>query len=185
MNDDVFVRRFRDRNESVLADTKDLYGSYCHAIAWNILRDEQDAEECVNEALLAAWNSIPPQQPENLKIYLGKLSREIAIDRWRKKHAQKRIPASALLCLDELEEVVGTSQVETSVEVEALSRQISVFLRSLRETERNVFVRRYWYCDSVENICTRYGFGKSKVLMMLKRTRDRLAEYLKKEGYLI
>ena len=182
MNDETIVRKFWDRNEDAITESKKHYDTYCLYIAENILYDKQDAEECLNDALLAAWNSIPPQKPKNLKTYLGKLTREIAIDRWRKNKAQKRNTVDTILSLDELEEMVGNSTVEEAVEEEELSQQIYAFLRTLRETERNVFVRRYWYYDPIERICERYGFSQGKVVMMLKRTRDKLAEYLKKEG---
>ncbi len=185
MNDDLLVQRFLRRDESALSTAREAYGRYCFSIAQNVLRNEEDSEEALNEALLAAWNSIPPQEPKNLKTYLGKLIREIAIDRLRKNHAQKRIPRGELLPLDELETLIGENQLEDTLEEAELSRIISGFLRAQKETERNVFIRRYWYYDSIEEICRRYGFGKSKVLMMLKRTRDRLAETLKKEGYFL
>ena len=181
MNDETIVQKFWDRDEDAITESKKHYDTYCLCIAENILYDKQDAEECLNDALLAAWNSIPPQRPKNLKTYLGKLIREIAIDRWRRNKAQKRT-ADTILSLDELEEMVGDSVVEEAVEDAELSRRISAFLRTLRDSERNVFVRRYWYYDPIEKICERYGFGKGKVVMMLKRTRDKLAESLKKEG---
>lgn len=185
MHDEVIVQKFWDRDERAISESKKRYENYCLYIANNILSDRQDAEECLNDALLAAWNSIPPQKPKNLKTYLGKLIREIAIDRWRKNKAQKRISSEFLVSLDELEGIIGENEVDSSIEEAELSRLISLFLRSVRETERNVFVRRYWYCDSIRSICGRYGFGKSKVLMMLKRMRDKLTEYLKKEGYIL
>ena len=185
MHDKVIVQKFWDRDERAISESKKRYENYCLYIANNILSDRQDAEECLNDALLAAWNSIPPQKPKNLRTYLGKLIREIAIDRWRKNKAQKRISSEFLVSLDELEGIIGENEVDSSIEEAELSRLISLFLRSVRETERNVFVRRYWYCDSIRSICGRYGFGKSKVLMMLKRMRDKLTEYLKKEGYIL
>lgn len=154
-------------------------------IAQNVLSNRGDAEECVSDVLLAAWNSIPPQKPENLKTYLGKLTRRIAINRLKRDNAKKRDADRTAVSLDEIEEIVGESTVEASVETSELSKKISTFLRSLRETERNVFIRRYWYGDSIESICSRFGFGKSKTVMMLKRTRDKLYDYLKNEGYLI
>ncbi len=183
MQEENLIHQFIERNEEAISESKQRYASYCLAIAQNILTDREDAEECLNDALLAAWNSIPPHRPENLKTYLGKLTREISIDRFRKKNAQKRIPSGFVIPFEELEEMIGRSEVAASVEESELSRRISLFLRSLKEHERNVFIRRYWYCDSVESICARFGFGKSRVLMMLKRTRDRLAGYLKKEGF--
>ena len=182
MRDETIVRKFWDRNEDAVTEAKKHYDAYCLYIAENILFNKQDAEECFNDALLAAWNSIPPQRPENLKTYLGKLTREIAIDRWRKNKAQKRAAAEPILSFDELEDMLGAGSVEEAVEDKELARHISAFLRTLRKTERNVFVRRYWFCDPIEKIGERYGFSKGKVAMMLKRTRDRLAEYLKKEG---
>ena len=182
MNDTATVKKFFDRDESAIADAKRDYESYCKSVANNILSDPRDGEECVNDALLAAWNSIPPHKPENLKAYLGKLTRDKALDMLRKNNAQKR--AATPVSLDELEEAVGGFSVEDTVTGSELSRIISDFLLSQRASERKVFVRRYWYCDSVSDICDRYGYGKSKVLMMLKRCRDKLAEHLKKEGYL-
>jgi RNA polymerase sigma-70 factor (ECF subfamily) len=185
LNDEALIQRFWDRDEAVLEAVKREYGSYCMYIAENVLQSRLDAEECLNDALLSAWNSIPPQRPQNLKTYLGKLIRESAVDRWRKNQAQKRISPASIVSLDELEELVGENTVEQASEGAELSRAISAFLRELSETERNLFIRRYWYYDSIEQICKRYGFGKSRVTVTLKRTRDKLAEHLKKEGYLI
>lgn len=184
MNDDALVQEIWDRKQSGIAAARQQYGPYCMYIARNILHNEQDAEECLNDALLAAWNSIPPQKPGNLKTYLGKLTREIAVDRWRRNQAQKRIAPSSIVSLDELEELVGDSSIDEAVEEAELSRQISAFLRTLPEIERDLFLRRYWYYDSIRQICKRYGFSKSKVTVSLMRTRNKLAAHLKKEGYL-
>ena len=184
MNDEL-VNRFLCRDEDAIAEAKEKYGAYCAYVARNLLRDELDAEECVNDALLSAWKSIPPNEPENLKTYLGKLTREAAIDRLRWNTAQKRYSGAELQPFDELEEVIGGGSVEDHAEAVDLARAISAFLRGIGETERKVFIRRYWYFDSIEVICLRFGFGKSKVKMTLKRTRDSLAEYLRKAGYLI
>lgn len=184
MNDEALVRQFWDRKEDAIRVAKKQYGAYCLYVAENILQNRLDAEECLNDALLAAWNSVPPQRPRNLKTYLGKLTREIALDRWRKNRAQKRIAPETTVSLDELEELVGTSTVEEAAEAAELAHEISLFLRRLPQTQRDLFIRRYWYCDSIEQLCKRYGFGKSKVTVTLKRARDKLAEHLKKEGYL-
>lgn len=185
MNDQAIVQKYWDRNEDAISDSKKQYEDYCLYIANNVLHDRQDAEECLNDALLAAWKSIPPQKPENLKAYLGKLIHEIAIDRWRKNNRQKRIRSELVQSLDEIEEIVSGQDFDAEIEEAELSREISRYLYSISETKRNVFIRRYWYYDSIESICARYGFGKSKVLVMLKRTRDDLAQHLKKEGYII
>lgn len=185
MNDQAIVQKYWDRNEDAISDSKKQYEDYCLYIANNVLHDRQDAEECLNDALLAAWKSIPPQKPENLKTYLGKLIHEIAIDRWRKNNRQKRIRSELVQSLDEIEEIVSGQDFDAEIEEAELSREISRYLYSISETKRNVFIRRYWYYDSIESICARYGFGKSKVLVMFKRTRDDLAQHLKKEGYII
>lgn len=185
MEDAQIVGMFFDRDEDAISETKKKYSDYCSYIAGNLLCDERDVQECVSDVLLSAWNSIPPHRPENLKTYIGKLTRESAVDFLRRNSAGKRVSAEATTPLDELEEVIGDHGVEEALEKKELSRLISSFLRTLREEERNVFVRRYWYYDPVKEICRRYDIGQSKVLVTLKRTRDKLALYLKKEGYLI
>ena len=184
MNDAELVERLFCRDEDVIGEIKSQAGNYCLYIARNILANAEDCEECLNDVLLAAWNSIPPQRPKNLRTYLGKIMRECAIDRLRKDNAGKRVAPGDVLPLDEFEYTIGTNGVQTDAEKAELSRMITVFLGTLKETERNVFIRRYWYFDPIESICKRYGFEKGKVVMMLKRTRKRLAERLKKEGYL-
>ena len=183
MKDDEIVELFWKRDETALVESQKKYGSYCTFIARNILPNDQDSEECVNSALLSAWESIPPNKPENLKTYLGRLARIISVDRLREETAQKRIPNSMVTPIEELEEVFGGNDVESAVEEAELSRLVSSFLKSCREDDRNIFVRRYWYYDSVSDICARYGFGKSKVTVSLTRTRKKLAQYLEKEGY--
>lgn len=184
INEESIIERLLARDESVLLVVKEQYWQYCLTIARNILSDRGASEECVNDALLAVWNSIPPNTPNNFKAYIGKLTKRIAINRYNKDFAQKRKADKSAVSLDEIEEMIGDNTVEACVDSADLSRSISLFLRSLSEKERDIFVRRYWYLDSLGNICRSYGFGKSKVKMMLKRTREKLAEYLKTEGYL-
>ncbi|MBQ7725683.1 MAG: RNA polymerase subunit sigma-70, partial [Clostridia bacterium] len=130
MQEENLIHQFVERNEEAISESKQRYASYCFAIAQNILTDREDAEECLNDALLAAWNSIPPHHPENLKTYLGKLTREISIDRFRKKNAQKRIPSGFVIPFDELDEMIWKSEVAAYVEEAELSSRISLFLRS-------------------------------------------------------
>lgn len=182
VNDEKIVALFWNRDESALAETEKRYGDYCLYIAENVLRNARDAEECVNDALLAAWNSIPPNRPDNFRVYLGALVRNAALDVWRRGNAKKR-KAASVASLEELGELASAFNVEDAVGAKELSRLISDYLTTLDETERKVFVRRYWCYEPIEAISARYGFGKSKVKMMLKRTRDGLAAYLKKEGH--
>ena len=180
----VIVDLFLERDEDAVTEAKKCYEDYILFIANNILHDRQDAEECLNDALLAAWNSIPPHKPENLKTYLGKLARETALKRLRTKTAKKRVRSEIITSIDEIEEIVSGGTLDEEIDRADLAREISRFLYSLDETKRNIFIRRYWHFDSISSICKRYGFGKSRVLMILKRTRDDLAAYLKKEGFI-
>ncbi len=182
MDDQLIVQMFRDRDENAVTEARRRYETYLMYIAENIIHDRQDAEECLNDALLAAWRSIPPQSPEDLRTYLGKLTRRIAINRWRMNTRKKRVRSDLTKSLDEIGEIISCRDVGAELEAEELSREISRFLYSIDKTKRRIFIQRYWYCDSVKTICERYGYGKSRVLVMLKRTRDDLAEHLKKEG---
>lgn len=184
MRDKEIVELYRQRSEKALEETQTKYGKYCEYISLNILGNAQDAEECVNEALVTVWNSIPPRQPNNLKTYIGRLTRNISISRWRENHAEKRCPGEFAAALEEIEEVAVDDDFDSAVNEAALSKALSDFLRSLPAGERNIMIRRYWFGDSIKSICERYDFGESKVKVSLKRTRDKLAEYLKKEGFI-
>lgn len=185
MKDKEITELFFERSESAITEAQNKYGKYCTYISENILGDEKDAEECVNEALNALWNSIPPHKPENLKAYIGKLTREISVTRWRENHAAKRCPGEFSVSLEEIEEIASSDDFDSKVNAEILSEAISDFLRTLPKNERNIMIRRYWYNDPIKNICEMYGFGESKVKVTLKRTREKLADYLKKRGIII
>ena len=158
MDDRVIVQMFLDRNEDAIAEAKRRYGDYITYIAGNVLHDRQDAEECLNDVLYAAWESIPPQEPNNLRTYLGKLTRETAIDRWRTKNRKKRVRSDVTVPLDEIGEMVSGGDLGVALEEKELAREISRFLRQLDETKRRVFIRRYWYYDSVKSICVRHDY---------------------------
>jgi len=183
MKDHEIVNLFWERSEDALTETQRVYQKYCSYIAFHILGNQEDADECVNDALHAAWNSIPPKKPENLKTYLGKLVREISVSRWRETHAAKRTPSEYLLSLEEIEEVGRDEDFTDTINAEILSQAISDFLRTLPEDKRNLFIRRYWYNDSIRELCERFGYQESKVKVSLKRVRDKLSIYLKKRGY--
>ena len=182
MEDREIVDLYWQRSERAVEETAAKYGKYCYAIAYNVLADARDAEESVNDAYLGAWNSMPDNRPSNLSAFLGKIVRRVAIDRWRAKYAAKRGGGEITLALDELNECVPTGwSPETAVEMEQLSAGINQFVMGLPLTEMGVFICRYWYMDSIENICRRFGFSQSKVKSMLARTRKRLLAYLEKE----
>ena len=183
MEDEKIIALYWNRNENAIKETKLKYGSYCHTIAHNILHSHEDAEECENDTYLDAWNTIPPQMPLRFGIFLGTITRRIALDRWRKKSADKRGGGEMAIPLCELEECVPDHKtIDEALEAQRLAEMLSYFLRELSEAECNMFIRRYFHFDAISQIAVRYGFTQSKVKMSLKRTREKLRDYLEKEG---
>ncbi len=185
MEDSRIVDKYLDRNEQAVACTQTQYGAYCGAVARRIVGDRQDAEECVNAAWLAAWNSIPPQKPKDLKGYLAKLVRRISLDACRKRDAVKRGGGERAAALEELGDCLpGGENVEACLENQMLAECIQSFLNRLPEMERRVFLLRYWHLYSVGEIAERTGFSQSKVTSMLFRVRIKLKNRLIKEDLL-
>jgi len=184
MEDGRIVELYWQRAENAIAETAKKYGQYCASIAYNILNSTEDAEECVNDTWLGAWNSMPPHRPNVLSVFLGKITRRAAIGKYRVRTAAKRNGGQVPLVLEELSEcTVGMRSAEEEAEGRELVRTINTFLAALPDTERGVFLCRYWYMDSIEAIAVRFGFSKSKVASMLYRLRERLRGQLEKEGY--
>ncbi|MBE6724243.1 MAG: sigma-70 family RNA polymerase sigma factor [Ruminococcaceae bacterium] len=184
MEDHQIVDLYWQRNENAIAETAAKYGNYLYGISNHILQNAEDAEECVNDTYNDAWQSMPPHRPSILSTFLGKITRRISIDLWRKHSAEKRGGGVIPLALDELEECVsGTGDVEGEVERLELQKMLNDFLLALPQTERVVFMRRYWYMDSVSDIAGRFACSESKVKSMLYRTRNRLRAMHEKEGY--
>jgi len=183
MDDTQIVELYWARKESAIEETAAKYGSYCRSIAGNILQNQDDAEECVNDTWLSAWNSMPPHRPSVLSTFLGKLTRRISIDKWRRTTAKKRGDGQLPLVLAELEDCISDgNSIEEETERKLLAEVIAAFVKSLPETEQKVFLCRYWYMDSVSAIATRFRFSESKVKSMLSRTREKLRVRLEKEG---
>lgn len=186
MEDERILELFEARDQAAIRETQEKYGRYCARIASNLLRDPRDAEECVQDALTGAWNAIPPERPRVLQAYLGKLTRSAALNRLRARLAQKRGGGERPASLEELEECVPDRvRVEDRLEAQELAEAVNAFLDGLPETDRRIFLRRYWYFDDVRSIAARFGFTQSKVKMTLKHRRDELAQALRKEGYII
>lgn len=184
MDDKRIVDLYFERSERAIAETASRYGNYCYSIAYNILASNEDAEESVNDTYNAAWNSMPPHRPSVLSTFLGKITRRISIDRWRKRNAAKRGGGEMPLVLEELQDCVADEKnVETEYEKQQLSVIINRFVTALPETEQQVFLCRYWYMDPVNSICRQFGFSESKVKSMLFRTREKLRVVLEKEGF--
>ncbi len=183
MDDTQIVELYWARKESAIEETEAKYGSYCHSIALNILHNPEDATESVNDTWLDAWNSMPPHRPSVLSTFLGKLTRRISIDKWRRTTAKKRGDGQLPLVLAELEDCISDGKsIEEETERKLLTETIASFVKSLPETEQKVFLCRYWYMDSVSSIATRFRFSESKVKSMLFRTREKLRVRLEKEG---
>lgn len=185
MEDERIVELFWTRSESAISETSAKYGKYCHAVAYRILSSEEDAKECVNDTYLDAWNSMPPHRPAILSTFLGKITRRIAIDRWRSRDAKKRGGGEAAITLEELEECVSSGHdVEREVEEKELLEALNAFLGRLSVDERDVFLCRYFFLLPVSEICDKFGFGQSKVKSMLSRTRKKLRDFFVKEDLL-
>lgn len=183
MEDQCIVELFWARSENAISETSAKYGRYCHAIAYHILSNEEDADESVNDTYLDAWNSMPPHRPDILSTFLGKITRRIAIDKWRSRDAKKRGGGETSLVLDELAECVASGHdVEREIEERELMRALDEFLGKTSEVERDVFLCRYFFLLSVSEICKKFAFSQSKVKSMLARTRKKLRADLEKEG---
>lgn len=185
MEDQGIVELFFDRSEQAIVETDKKYGGYCYTIAYNILASREDSEESVSDTYFSAWNTIPPRKPTLLQAFLGKITRHISIDRWRKQSAQKRGGKELPLALEELGECLDTRGMEAEITHRELTRVLNGFLASLAETERNVFLCRYWYMDTIETIAKITGFSRSKVTSMLHRSRGKLRKKLAEEGYAV
>lgn len=185
MEDHQIIQLFWQRNEEAVSAARDQYGAYCRSIALAVLGDHEDALECENDTYLAAWNSIPPNKPQSLSAYLGKLTRRIALNRLRGARAVKRGGGQAEISMQELGDIFTPGDdLLQRVQQRELSARISVFLRGQPDVPRRIFIRRYWYCDSIREIAQSFGFRESRVKMVLLRTRNQLREFLEKEGFL-
>ena len=183
MQEETLLELYFSRSETALEQTKQQYGTYCYAIAYRILAQPQDAEECENETYWKAWQAIPPNRPHSLKAFLGKITRNLALHFWERNHAAKRGGNAVDLALDELTECIPASDsVEQAADAAALQACLQSFLQQLPRETRIVFVQRYWYLNSIAEIAQKNGMGESKVKMILLRTRKKLKAAFETEG---
>jgi len=187
MKDHEIIELYWARNESAITATTEKYGNYCHTIAYNILRNKEDAEECANDTYLGAWNSIPPQRPSRLSIYLGKITRNLTLNRYKRYTAEKRGHGQVVLALSELEACVPSeTTVEQTIEENELAAAIDRFLYAKPKLNRNIFVRRYYHLYAIRrDIADAYGMSESKVTSLLFRMRNELRRFLEKEGIML
>jgi len=175
---------FWGREERAITETETKYGGYCRSIAWNILHNRQDMEECVNDTWLRAWNTIPPKRPDLLAVFLGTITRNLSLDRWRMGRSKKRGGGQLDAVVTELEQcAAGTISPEERVALQELSGLLDRFLGTLPQKDRCIFVRRYWYTDSILDIARRYHMTESAVKVNLHRSRNKLRSLLEQEGY--
>ena len=185
MDDKQIIELYWQRSENAITETDRKYGAYCNTVAYNILQNKEDAEECVNDTWLGAWDAIPPNRPSILRAFLAKITRNLSVNRLEKKLAEKRGGGAEFVVLDELEECIGAqTDIEDIVEAKELESMIRRFVRNLPERDGNLFVRRYFFSDSVASIAERYQFSENHVMVILSRTRKKLKKELIKEGFI-
>ncbi len=183
MDDAKIVELYWARSDAALTETAKKFGPYCHTIAYNVLENVEDSEECVNDTYMRAWNSMPDKRPAALAPYLGRITRNLALNRIIEKNTLKRGGGEAALALDELDECTASSySLEREVEAREIAAAMNRFLSKLPDTERALFVSRYWFMAPVRELAEKFGFSESKTVSMLRRTRLKLRKFLTGEG---
>lgn len=187
MDDEKIIELYWQRDEGAVAAVSAKYGAYCTKIAVSILTSPEDAQECVNDTWLRAWAAIPPHRPERLSVFLGKITRELSLNRYKARLAQKRGGGELALALDELDELVADRQdsAEQLLEYELLSAAISLFLKSQPEKMSSLFIRRYYHLLSIRQLSAEFGMGESRVKSALFRLGKKLKSYLEGEGIIL
>ena len=182
MDDRRIVELFLERSEEAILETDIKYGRYCHKIAFNVLGNDEDSEECVNDAYMRVWGSIPPNEPDSMASYIGRITRNLALDRLRQKQSDKRGNGEVPVVLDELAECVsGHDELERRQDSAEITAAIDSFLDELNPVERGVFMRRYWMMEPIADVANRYDISVSKTTMLF-RLRNRLKKHFMKEG---
>ena len=182
--DEEIVALYWSRNEEAIRQTADTLGHYCYTVAYNILGNTEDAEECVNDTYLALWNAIPPARPASLKHFVTRILRNLALNRYKEQNRDKRGGGQVPLALEELSEVASdTEDIPADYAKKELLKSISVFLRGCSARDRGIFLDRYVRLESTEALSARYRIKEAQVLLILSRTRKKLKAYLEKEGY--
>ena len=183
MEDKAIVDLFWQRSDRAIPETESKYGGYCHTVAMRIVNNREDAEECVNDTWLGAWNSMPENRPSYLAPYLAKLTRWLSLSRIKKQNRFKRGGGEITLSLEELESELGEgTDLARQMELKELSEYLDAFLTGLPTEERKVFLARYWYAAAIREIAEKSGFSESKVKSMLLRTRHKLKKSLEEKG---
>lgn len=184
MEDAGIVELYWARNEDAIAQTKTKYGAYLTKVAYNILSDPEDSRECVSDTYLAAWRSMPDNRPKVLRTYLGRITRQVSIDLYRRRNRMKRYASEYAVSLEELGDSFTDGRTpETELDAKLLTESVNRFLRSLPDEARNTFLGRYYFFDSLKDVARYSGMSESKCKSMLYRTRRSLKVWLQKEGF--
>ena len=181
MDDLQIIELYFARDEQAIKETDRKYGKTCLRVAYNLLSNNEDSEECVNDTYLTVWNKIPPTRPNNFIAFICKITRNLSLKRLEVSNAMKR-SAGTIISMSELEKALPDQCIAPDVEDEELGKLISAFLWSEKALDRNVFLRKYWFFDSISDIAERYSMNENSVKSMLFRSRNRLREFLRKEG---
>ncbi len=182
MEDETIIGLYNDRDEDAIAQTDQKYGGYCRTVSYNIPQNRPDPAECVHDAYLHTWNAIPPERPRSLKAFVGRITRNLSLNRLAEKKAAKRGGGRYEAVYDELDASLSHAACPDGLGEIELRDLLNRFLADLPEDRRNLFIGRYWYFQSVAEIAAQTGFTQSKVKMQLKAARDALRDYLQKEG---
>jgi len=182
MDDREIVALYFSRSENAIKETEIKYGKYCYAIAYNILYSKEDSEECVNDTYLRAWNSMPPQNPSRLSAFLGRITRNLALDRYDYNNAEKRSGEISLALKEMSEAVPSEKRLDSVLDEIVLSDAVNSFLAALPKRTRKIFMRRYWYLSPIKEIAKDFSMSESNVRVTLLRTREKFRLHLEKEG---
>lgn len=185
MEDNQIIELYWKRLENAISETDKKYGKYCTYIAYNILQNKEDSKECVNDTYLRTWNSIPPQRPNILKLFLAKITRNLAINKYEKNKAKKRND-NVEIVLEELEQCLTSEEsIENSTEYNELVKHLNDFLKNLTIEKRKIFLDRYWYISSIKDIASKNKMKENNVKVTLYRIRNELKEYLNERGVIV
>ena len=184
MDDKSIISLYWNRDERAIQETDRSYGRLCRGLSLRILKNHEDADECVNDSYLRLWNSLPPERPDSLGGLLTRIVRNLCLDRLRQNDSLKRGGSAVTVSLDELEQVTGRNSVESNIMAQELGKAVDRFLRTQSQEARSIFLRRYYYFDTRTEIADRFDISAAQVSVILSRTRKRLRNYLKEEGLL-
>lgn len=182
MEDAAIIELFWHRDETAIQELSNKYSGYCYKIAWNLLKNHEDAEECLNDTWFAAWSYMPPKRPAVLSAFIGRITRGLAIDCFRKKQAAKRVDGHIADVCGEMDELSFSYTVDEGLAEKELVKTIENFLRKLPDADRDIFIRRYWYLDSIKDIAKRHGVSQGCIKTSLCRNRKKLYRILKREA---